>query len=133
MGEVRSPAAGGDRDSQPMAPAVLWSVVVALAATALGALILALGLLLFDELRPTPGALLAVSLAAVAVGALWGSRRVGHGGLWVGGATGLGYGLVTWALAGIFQLGSLNLLGVVQALVAAAVVGAVAGVIGVNL
>ncbi|MGE5552604.1 MAG: TIGR04086 family membrane protein [Betaproteobacteria bacterium] len=132
MVEVRS-RAGGDREEQAVAAVVLWGVVAALVGTALGALILAVGLLLFDELTPSGGTFLATSLAAVALGALWGSRRVGHGGLWVGGSIGLGYGLLAWILAGIFRLGPLSFTGLAQALVAAAVVGAVAGIIGVNL
>lgn len=132
MGELRGPAAG-DQGDRTMVPVVLWGVVVALAATAVGALVLALGLLLFDRLRPTPSVFLAVSLTAVAVGALWASRRMGRGGLWVGAATGLGYGLLAWVLGGIFGLGPASWLGILQAFVSAVVVGAVAGIIGVNL
>ncbi len=132
MVEVRGPAEG-DREGAAIAPVVLWGVVAALAITALGALALSIGLLLFDELSPSAGALLAISLTAVAAGALWGSRRVGHGGLWVGGAIGVGYAILAWALAGVFRFGALNLPGLVEALLAAAVVGAVAGIIGVNL
>jgi putative membrane protein (TIGR04086 family) len=112
---------------------MVWGVVVALVATGLGALLLAIGLLLWAGLTPGPGILLAISLAAVAVGALWASRRAGHAGLLVGGAVGLGYALLSCVLAGVFHLGALSVPGLVQALAAAVVVGAVAGIIGVNL
>lgn len=106
---------------------------MAIGVTALIALLLAVGLLLFDRLQPTASIFLAAALTATAIGALWAARRVGRGGLWVGGATGAGYALLAWAIAGLLHLEGLGLLGVLQGLAATIVVGALAGIIGVNL
>lgn len=132
MAELRNPM-GNERGEGTAGPAVLWGVVVALLATAAAALLLALALLIFDRLNPGTSAFLAVGLGSCALGSLYASHRAGRGGLWVGGATGLGYALLAWLLAGLFRAGSLTPLGVLQGLVAATVVGAVAGIVGVNL
>lgn len=126
-------SAEGGQEGRAAAPIIMWGIVVGLASAVLGALLLALGLLLFDELRPSTSAALAINLAAVAIGSLWASRRMARGGLWVGALTGLGYALVVWLLAALLRLGPLAPFAILQALVSAAVVGAVAGVIGVNL
>lgn len=116
-----------------MTPAILWGIVVSLAATLVGALILATAMRLVESLRPSASALLAIMLAAVALGAMWSSHRVGRSGFLTGGLTGLGFGLLGWLLVTLMQLGTPSLPGLLQALLAATAVGAVAGIIGVNL
>ncbi|HHW15268.1 MAG TPA: TIGR04086 family membrane protein [Firmicutes bacterium] len=133
MGKVRSGAAADGREEQGVGVAALWGMVVALLATGVGALLFAVGLLVTENLEPTAGALLAISLVGVALGSLWASRRVGHSGLWLGGGIGLGYGLLACVLAGVLRLGPLTLSGVLQGVLSGVLVGAAAGIIGVNL
>lgn len=133
MVEQRGSPTRDDHEDNAMAPAVLWGIVVSLGAALLGALVLATAMRFVESLRPSPSSLLAIMLAAVAIGSLWASHRTGRAGLLAGGLTGLGFTLLGWLLVMIMQLGPLTLLGLLQALVAGAVVGAVAGIIGVNL
>lgn len=106
---------------------------MALLATGMAALLFAVALLATEHLQPTAGALLAVSLVGVALGSLWASHRAGRSGLWLGAGVGLSYGMLACLLAGVLQLGPLRLIGAVQGILSGMVVGAVAGIIGVNL
>lgn len=133
MSELRVP--GGDRAETvgTALTAALWGVVAGVLVTMIAGLVMAFGLLLFADLRPSSSIFLATALSSVAVGALLASRRVGRGGLWVGALTGVGYAVLVWVLSGMLNLGPLTGIGILQAVVSAALVGAVAGVIGVNL
>ncbi|MDI3280915.1 MAG: TIGR04086 family membrane protein [Bacillota bacterium] len=112
--------------------ALLRGVTLSLLVALVGSSLMAFLIAWTGWLTLHSGVLLLINYLSVATGALTGARQCQHWGWFLGGSIGLFYGLIAFSLSTAAG-GNLNVLSVLQGGVLLFLVGALAGMIGVNL
>ncbi|NLY56362.1 MAG: TIGR04086 family membrane protein [Firmicutes bacterium] len=114
--------------------ATVKGLAIAIAAAVVASLIISIILVGTNWLKLGPTGLLLINYLSIAIGGVYASRSLGEHGWLVGLSVGVLYGLLSWALGlGRAGLQAAELQSGLLGLGGAAVIGTLAGMVGVNL